>query len=264
MGDHLYSTMLEMVGEAVRSIAADGHWDPRLRERPWTLTSLAYGILTTALAVSRASKGRDVDSGYILARALVERAINFSYLATADEAEVANWVAFSRQKKLRLLARRGDAGPISYQLHPEINLDHLSEEAKRDLEQFTSMKSGREITSWTKLSLKERIAALEGKFDRWKFPATLLLHAMTNVYAIGAEAQHGTLLGVGLNSGFMASPAESINDHVGMLLLSIVQCMESGIETLAFLTGHAEWATEAANVLLETMGLAQESLNDAK
>ena len=251
MGDHLYFTMTEMITAALESIVEGRAWEPRLRQRPWTLTSLAQGMLATEIAVSRATKARDIDSGYILARALVERAINFSYLAVADEREIARWVAFSRQKKLRLLTRRGNAGSISYQLHPDISLDDLPEEARKDLEQFTSTKSGREITHWTDLSLEKRIGALEGKFDRWKFPATLLLHALTNVYAIGAEAQHGTLLGLGLASGLLAVPGESINHHVGMLWLAVSECMASGIETLAFLTGNEEWGAEAIEVMQE-------------
>ena len=258
MADHLYSTELEMIEGALKTIVEGGDVEPRLHERPWTLTSLAQGMLTTAHAVLRETKARDIDSAYILARALVERAINFSYLAVAAEEEVSNWVAYSRQKKLRLLVRRGDAGSIRYQLHPEVTLDDLPEEARLDLEQFTSPKSGREITRWTRLSLEQRIAALDGGFDRWKFPATWLLQAMTNVYAIGAEAQHGTLLGVGLPLGLLAFPGESVNDHLGILLLAVIQCMESGIETLAYLTGHQEWASEAMEAFQETIGLMQE------
>ena len=66
------------------------------------------------------------------------------------------------------------------------------------IEQLTSQNSRREFTHWTHLSLGDRLAKISGMQQDSKNIILVLLAAMTLVYDLGAEAQHGTLIGVGI------------------------------------------------------------------
>ena len=220
--------------------------------RDFSLLTLGTGILRTSKSILKIWVDGDVDSSYVLARTLVERAVNYAFLNVCDDNEYEAWVAYSRQKSFRLLDRTQRAGTVEFR----ISLSPLPDPSsvpglKEDLDRFTGKKSGREITRWTQLSLEEPLAAIEGKFKSSKVIIDLLLQAMAHTYDIGAEAQHGTLLGVSPRFAYFRPPTDT---HKVAVLAATVECLEATIFVLASVTNHPEWGDQQAKIFLEMMG----------
>lgn len=225
------------------------------------LATLARGILQSADAVSKccserdAERGYDLDSGYILARALVERSINFAYLAICGDQEFNEWVDHSRQKSIRLLDQRQKAGSVEFRLGIEPPLDlSQSPDLVELLQRFTS-KSGKEKTRWTQLSLNRRLGEIESTFADANRIVAILLQALTIVYDIGSEAQHGTLLGVeyGIVNDVNAE-AKRIP-----LLMAVVECIFSVRLALSNFADHKDWADATKATMKEIMPRAMKS-----
>lgn len=165
------------------------------------LLSLGSGILNSAGATLKLCDGNEpeIDTGYLVARALVERSINFGYLAFCDPTEFQSWLDYSQQKAYRLLDRHETAGNVEFRLSRNslpnpVDIPELDTLLKR----FTERVSG-EVTRWSKLNLNDRLGAIEKTFPKSDRVVSILLQALTLVCSIGSEAQHGTLLGSNLN-----------------------------------------------------------------
>ena len=226
-------TVLEMIDK-------DEPWSARAKT--FDIRMLAFGVLQSARAVAKVCEHRDIDSGYVLARTLVERAVNFAFIGFADEEAYDDWVTYSRQKAFRLLSRVRRAGSAEFRegVHPAPDTSQFPE-LQQMLERFTGPKGG-EKTRWTQLSLDERLAAIEGRFHDSKVVIQLLLQALTHTYELGAEAQHRPLLGVGLNWGLLATPYETLNTHINNVLISTSAALHSAILALAHHLGKPEVA----------------------
>ena len=219
--------------------------------RHFELYTLAYAIHRTAKSILKVCADGDVDSGYVLGRTLVERAINLAFLNVCDDRSYENWIAYSRQKAFRLLDRRQTAGPAEFRisLSPMPDLSSVPG-LKEDLQRFTGTKRGGEITRWTKLSLGDRLGAIEGKFKSSTVVMDLLLQAMTHTYDLGAEAQHATLLGVGIPFGYFAPPNTTRDTHAFIIAMSTIECLFATISEVAYMADRPEWGDQAMNEMV--------------
>lgn len=213
------------------------------------LVILGSGVHQSATSALKCCGEGDIDSGYILARAMVERAINYAYLNVCDDVEFQGWQDYSVQKAFRLLNRQKTVGDVTAEINllPTPNLSEIPE-LEALIRQFTG-KSGKEITRWTKLTLDERLEYIEGNVDAPKGVVPLLITGLLSVYETGAEAQHGTLFGVGLRAGLFLPLEINEGVHKSALLTSIIECLSASILVLAHIAKRPDWA-EAATVAL--------------
>ena len=197
------------------------------------LLMLGQGVHQSATSALKCCDEEDIDSGYILARAMVERAINFAYLDICEDTEFQAWHDYSVQKAFRLLNRQKTVGDVSVEINlfPTLNSSE-SPQLEALTRQFTS-KTGKEITRWTRLNLDERLKHIEGNVDAPMGVVEGLIAAMLSVYETGAEAQHGTLFGVGLRAGWGLPPQFDEELHKYALVTSIVECLSAAIFVLA-------------------------------
>jgi len=134
----------------------------------------------------------------VLARAFVERVINFCYLLVCDESEYQNFLKYSLQKGYRKLDRHIAVGNkivgIKYTggIEPD-TVPGLSDALK----DFTSG-HGREITHWTKASISERLSVIS---QRTSINVEGFMVNMLSIYEDASEALHGTLYGVSFHTG---------------------------------------------------------------
>ena len=227
------------------AMAKDEGLSSDTQDRTFGVASLASGVLNTARAVVDRCGAKDIDSGYVLARTLVERSINFAYLAVCPDSEYQRWLAHGRQKGYRLLDRTKSAGSQVFRigltdLPPSDAIPGLTD----DLRTFTSARGG-ENTRWTDVKLDDRLGAIENTIDHADRAVLFLLMASTHCYEIGAEAQHGTFFGVGFRHGLMQGPREDVDSHVGLLMLSAVLCVYSCLIVMAALVKDGDVYTEA-------------------
>jgi len=247
----LYERSLEMTLDLI-SREKEGENIELLSERTWGILHLGDGVLRVSNSVVNARDRTDIDSGYVLARALVERAVNFAFLCTCSDEDYATWTSHSKQKAYRLLNRRQKAGLLEVVFSTNLNVGSRPPiRLLQDLNRFTS-KHGREITRWTDQSLGDLLYAVDGKFESSRRVVLFLLLGLTQAFEIGAEAQHGTLLGVGLQKGLFAMPNETLVSQADILLLVAGAALHSTVQTLAHTSDHPHWA-EQSDTNLETL-----------
>jgi hypothetical protein len=244
--DGLTETLIALLRETLEGMVYERAAPDKL-QRHQQLATLVGGVLNSARAVvrccaeKRPETGYDVDSGFILARALVERSITCAYLTVCGEAEFNHWVEHSHQKAFRRSDQRNQAGSIGFRLGVEPPLDPSHSEGLVDaLARYTG-KSGRENTRWTELSLSGMLGAVESTFADANRIVKLLLIAQTSVYDIGSEALHGTLLGVLHNM----APGGDSETHRRILLMATCECIHSVQLALSNYAGHEDWANAA-------------------
>lgn len=134
----------------------------------------------------------------VLARAFVERVINFCYLLVCDESEYQNFLKYSLQKGYRKLDRHiavsNKIVGIKYTGGIEPDMVPGLSDALKD---FTSG-HGREITHWTKASISDRLSVIS---QRTSINVEGFMVNMLSIYEDASEALHGTLYGVSFHTG---------------------------------------------------------------
>lgn len=147
-------------------------------ERASYLEALFLQLIDDAKSTYLVCQNGFANQGYILVRALLERAINYCYLQICDEDEFNNFITYSKQKSVRSLNRRLGENNHSVELKfsGEINFDS-NPELKQALDKFTS-ESGKEKTRWTQTSLPDRAIMVEKHCNNiwFTFPIINYLH----------------------------------------------------------------------------------------
>ena len=211
-------------------------------ERAVPIYVLCSGIKQTATSLLKVHFAGDADSCYVLGRTLVERVINFAFLTVCDQSHFADWVSYSRQKAVRLTDRTINAGTFGMRLSRNTEIDPSQTPGlEEDIAKYTG-RSGRENTHWTKLSLSDRIGALEGKCAHANSLIYELMSAMTTLYELGAEAQHGTLLGAGIQNGVLQF--QTAEKHLGSISFSVNLCLDVALHSLAHFADMPEMLKE--------------------
>ncbi|MDA1129063.1 MAG: DUF5677 domain-containing protein [Chloroflexi bacterium] len=211
---------------------------PRLYE----LSILAKGVHDSGAAVLKLCRDGDVNSAYIVARALVERSVNFAYLTVCEDEEFLAWRNYSYQKALRMINKGKRVGSFDAYLKRLPRIDLVNDPNLKSMFQPFTGKGGGEITRWSSRTFDERIGYIEGKFDLSDRVVAMLATASLFVYEIGAEVQHGTFLGVEIRRGFMPPNAVEDTYHDVALENAVLLSAISTLRSLSNFAGHPEWA----------------------
>jgi hypothetical protein len=142
----------------------------------------------SAIAMLGQKESYFCNEAFILARAFVERLVNFCYLLVCDKPEYQSFLKFSLQKGYRKLDRHFSAGDkmvgIKYTGKIEPNIVPGLSDALKD---FTSER-GREITHWTIASISERLGIIS---QRTSINVKLFMVGMLWIYEDASEACTG-------------------------------------------------------------------------
>lgn len=128
-----------------------------------SLYPLLCSMRSTGLSISILSTYGCLNECFMLARAFLERLINYIYLLICHEDEYQRYLTHTKQKGFRALGRSVQAGDMRAELKWSGSVDLSKEpELKEAIDLFTS-KTGREITRWTSATLSERLATIGEK-----------------------------------------------------------------------------------------------------
>jgi hypothetical protein len=160
---------------------------------------LLMGISSNANAVVKLAKENFGNEVYPIARCLIERIVTFYYLQYCNDADLKNYLEYSRQKAFRNTNRKMAVNDKIFSLKrsPEIDLSEFPE-LKSAVEKFTSKKSKKPITRWSGTSLEQKVAVIDAANE---VNTTLLLIGFAAIYDDGSEALHGTLYGCTFHLG---------------------------------------------------------------
>ena len=82
-----------------------------------------------------------------------------------------------------------------------------------------------------------------------------LLGALASTYDLGAEVQHGTLVGVKAGFG-MSGMGGNVQEQLGTIGLSLCLCLDAAIHVLAHISMAPDWANEPNERLLALLRLS--------
>lgn len=151
---------------------------------------LYSSIIEDCISIRLLGQNGRLNQAYILARAFLERMINYCFLQLAPDDEYENYIDYSKNKAGRRLSRSIEVyGEVKAKLEYRKGEYELPSDIREAIEKFTSEK-GREKTRWTKLGLPERAAVLEKETGK----SGLFMHLLS-IYGDASEAIHGTLYG---------------------------------------------------------------------
>lgn len=181
-----------------------------LDERTTQIRALLGSSCQTAMAIIKLGEKPEFFLAEIimLARALIEKMINFCYLLICDEAEFQRFIKHTVQKSYRKLDRKVAVGKMNVGLKFMGSIDFdANPHLKEALNDFTSHK-GREITHWTKTTIEDRMQLLS---ERSKIDVEIFMIATLLIYEDASEALHGTLYGCTFHSGAYIPGLEKSN-----------------------------------------------------
>jgi hypothetical protein len=204
----------------------------RPNERVDSLYLLLFSMHDTAEAVSILVANQKINEAYMMARALLERIINYMFLLYCDEEDYKKYLLYTKQKSYRNLTRNIRVGQLIAELKwgGKLSLEN-DPELQRAIDLFTS-KKGRTITRWRGKSLLEMLDILGQKTDIDIKPLMLGLLA---IYDDASEALHGTLYGTIFQIGLFTRGnlktkrqiISSVHGQLSMLFLALGACIDS-------------------------------------
>ncbi len=148
---------------------------------------------------------------FMLARSLLERLISYLYLLFCEETEYLNYLAYTKQKAVRVLKRSITVGDLTAKLEWSGSIDLNKElELKKAVELYTS-KKGRQITRWTTSNLEEMLKIIS---EKGNIQIGFLMLAILAIYDDASEALHGTLYGSIFHIGVFTSGVPSTKDEL--------------------------------------------------
>jgi hypothetical protein len=185
-------------------------WGSISSERIQSLYHLLMSIYITGNAINLLAVNNFLSESYMLARALLEKLINYMYVLVCDEDEYQKYLNYTKQKGYRILNRSFMVGDQKAELRwsGSINLDD-DPELREAVNQFTGGK-GKVITRWTSISLQDRLAIIR---DKAKIKIEGLMLSTLGIYDDASEALHGTLYGAAFHFGFFEGrPLRKVED----------------------------------------------------
>lgn len=155
----------------------------------------------TASAIAKLSEHPDMFLGecYILARAFLEKIINYCYLLVCEGDEYQRFFKYTIQKSFRKLDREITIDEHEIQLK-YTGIHHFDSNPilKDAISAFTS-KAGIEQKSWTTKILKKRISTI---LKNSKLEPAIFMTNVLSIYEDASEAVHGSLYGCTFQGGF--------------------------------------------------------------
>jgi hypothetical protein len=201
-------------------------------ERVDSLYLLLFSMHDTAEAVGILAANQKINEAHMMARALLERIINYIFLLYCDEEDYRKYLLYTKQKSYRNLKKNIKVGELIAKLKwtGKLNLDS-DLELQNAINLFTS-KKGKMITRWRSKSLPEMLNIVSQKTDINIKPLMLGLLA---IYDDASEALHGTLYGtifqIGLFTGANIKRkneiVSSVHGQLSLLFFALGTCIES-------------------------------------
>ncbi len=155
----------------------------------------------TASAIAKLSEHPDIFLGecYILARAFIEKIINYCYLLVCEDDEYQRFFKYAIQKSFRKLDQKKTIDEhelgLRYSGLPDFDSNPILQDA---ISAFTS-KAGKELKSWTSKSLDKRISTI---LKNSKLEPVIFMTNVLSIYEDASEAVHGSLYGCTFQGGF--------------------------------------------------------------
>lgn len=241
--------LAQLLDEQVRALIA---LSPAVRDssnaRIAKLYPLYLAIIEDAISIRLVGDDSRTNQAYILARALLERMINFCFLQLSTEQEYRSYLDYTLNKAGRRLDRTIQAnGEVRARITLNGGEFELPAKLADAVAKFTSER-GREMTRWTTVSLPERAAVVDAKVGK-----TGLFMSLLMIYSDASEALHGTLYGAVFHLGAY-DPAPAPQDEASLRshccqTLSMLYLFSAGAlnDLLGFIDALGEpYAGEAA------------------
>lgn len=172
-----------------------------LDKRSSAIIVLLGSSCQTASAIAKLSEHPEIFLGecYILARAFIEKIINYCYLLVCDDDEYQRFFKYAIQKSFRKLDRNITIDEheirLKYTGIPDFNSNPILHDA---ISAFTS-KAGKEQKSWTIKNLRKRISTI---LKNSKLEPVIFMTNVLTIYEDASEAVHGSLYGCSFQGGF--------------------------------------------------------------
>ncbi len=206
-------------------------------DRIASLYPLLFGIHSTGLSIGLLARHGQLNECFMLARAFLERLINYMYLLFCDEEEFLRYLAHTKQKGFRMLNRSIKAGDLQAELRWSGSVDLDKERELREAINLFTGDKGREITRWTSVTLSDRLAIIAEKGGLEIGP---LMLAFLGIYQDASEALHGTLYGsifhIGVFTKNLPSRKSALyktyNEQFSMLFFALGVCVDSLVKAI--------------------------------
>ncbi len=197
-----------------------------------SLYLLLFSMHDTAESVGILVANQKINESHIMARALLERIINYIFLLYCDEEDYERYMSYTKQKSYRNLNKNIKVGELISELKWSGNVNLAdAPELKKAIDLFTS-KKGKTITRWRSKSLVDMLNIVSKKTDIDIKPLMLGLLA---IYDDASEALHGTLYGTIFQIGLFTKGnlkkknqiISSVHGQLSMLFLALGACIDS-------------------------------------
>jgi hypothetical protein len=184
-------------------------WEKIDNPRIVSLYHLLMSIYITGNAINLLAINNFLSESYMLARALLEKLINYMYLLVCEEKEYKKYLTYTKQKGYRVLNKSFIVGDQKAELKwsGSINFDGYPG-LKEAVNEFTSSK-GKIVTRWTSLSLADRLAIIR---DQGNIKIEGLMLSTLGIYDDASKALHGSLYGATFNLGFFEKIPSSVQE----------------------------------------------------
>jgi hypothetical protein len=206
------------------------------------------GSCTSIFTLADSGRPAAIRDSLPLARSIIETLINVSYILAAGEEAAALMERHAMQRTYRDLYRINEIAGFRVGYAASSRPDLATHpELKEALDEFTR-KNGKEITSWTSLSLEERLDVIGKRFG---LGTDLRLRlAFFKIYRHSSEIIHGTYYG---NLYFLCGPPaarDRPNDDLAVTTLEHLVGLEHA------LIGAIEATMTAASEVLSSPAYA--------
>lgn len=206
-------------------------------ERVNSLYLLLYSMHDTAESVGILMANQKINESYMMARALLERIVNYVFLLYCDEEDFKRYLSYTKQKSYRILKKNIKVGELMAELRwtGSYNLDN-DPELKKAVNLFTS-KKGKTITRWRSKTLIDMLEIISKNSNTDIRPLMLGLLA---IYDDASEALHGTIYGTIFQIGLFSTGnvqtkkqiISSVHGQLAMLFLALGGCIDSLIRAV--------------------------------
>lgn len=228
-------------------------------ERLQVIIPLLYAVIDTSDSISFLAQRGKVRDCFVLARTAFETIVNLSFIFSEGDEAVKRAKQHAQQKAYRDLNRDLDiAGDKIVLQWTGVDKIKINAELQSAIAHFTS-KKGKEITSWTSETVKNRIESIKKRFgDRI---STKLQFPFFAIYRHASEISHGTFFGalfaLGLTSP--SGPPKSQDDlrthlfsNLSMLLMLLGYAISALISVLSEdISSIDELATQSDKAISE-------------
>ncbi len=149
---------------------------------------------------------------FVLSRHYIETIINIGFICATKETSIKKSYSYSIQRSFRDKNRELKINSKQHKLiyGNEKFLKELAQNEiiKQSLKEYTTNR-GKEITQWTKETIKEKIEIIDKKYD--DYVSDLLTFAFFSIYKDSSEVIHGSYYGFLLFSGLEDKSINSFN-----------------------------------------------------